>query len=169
MDLESLVRLRDALKEYNFHHFIFGGWGLDIINGSQTRDHIDADIVIWGMEKERFLKFLERQRCRVWDDGPKLIFGNEFFEGEVIFLKEDGGLCKFEGKYFTASMPANVLLPFSKARIGNEEFSIGSRELIVKMTSQFSRYPEDRKLADLMARQCDKKVMDNIVLERKRK
>jgi hypothetical protein len=167
MDLESLVSLRNALDEYNMPHFFFGGWGLDIVHGQQTRDHIDADIVIWDLEKDRLLKFLERQRCRIWDEGVKLVFGNEFFEGEVVFMKEDGGSCKFEGKFFSASLPANALLPFTKARIAGEEFCIGSRELIIKMAQQFSRFPADRKLADLLARQCDKKIMDKIDIARK--
>gem|GEM_PF-2851649 len=168
MDFESVVSLRDALDEYNMPHFIFGGWGLDILNGRQTRNHIDLDLVIWGLERERFLKFLELQRCRIWDEGVKMVFGNEFFEGEVLFLKEKGGFCTFEGKYFKASIPANVLLPFSSSNIKGEKFCIGNRELIIKMTQLFSRYPEDRKLAGLLVRQCDKNVMDRIELERKR-
>ena len=169
MGIESLKSLRDALTEYNFNYFMFGGWGLDIINGEQTRDHIDVDIVIWGVERERFLKFLERQRCRVWDEGVKIVFGNEFFDGEALFLKEDGGNCFFEGRYFTAQLPANMLLPFSRSSIGNEEFSIGNKELIIKMTRLFSRHESDKKLAERLVRDCDKKLMDKIVLERKRK
>ena len=167
MNLQSLVSFRNALVEYNFDYFIFGGWALDILNGKQTRDHLDADIVIWKEARETFLKFLKVNRCSVWDEGVKIVFANEFFNGEAMFLETEGGDCSFEGKYFTAKMPLNVLLPFSKSSIGNEEFSIGSRELIVKMTKQLVSNPSDAEVAKKLSQKCDKRIMDKIVLKRK--
>jgi len=160
---------RDSLDRYGFNYFIYGGWALDIINGDRTRSHTDVDIVLWEKQRDIFKQFLERQRCTIWEEGPKIVFGNEFVNGEAVFMKEDGGDCVLEGKFFKARMPANLLIPFSKARIKNEEFSIGSMELIVKMAQNFSRYPQDKQLANIMARECDKKIMDRIELERKRK
>jgi hypothetical protein len=167
MELKELIDFRNQLNEYGFEHFIFGGWGLDIINGERTRQHLDVDIVIWKDDRERFLKFLERQRCRIWDEGIKIVFGNEFVNGEVMFLREDGGDCVFEGQYFIAKMPANILIPFSKSTIGSQEFNIGSKELIVKMMNNWSRYPSDQKLARQLSKACDKKIMDKIELNRK--
>ena len=45
--LEILFELIDKCKEKEIEIWIVGGYGLDALYGSLTRDHGDIDLIVW--------------------------------------------------------------------------------------------------------------------------
>jgi lincosamide nucleotidyltransferase A/C/D/E len=46
--LAAIAELSDLLDQAEIAHWFFGGWGVDLLVGSVTRDHGDVDVVVWA-------------------------------------------------------------------------------------------------------------------------
>ena len=55
----------DMLERHDFDYLIYGGWGLDLLNGAETRIHDDVDIFLWHEDRERFRELLLAQKCGI--------------------------------------------------------------------------------------------------------
>jgi lincosamide nucleotidyltransferase A/C/D/E len=43
---KDVIDVLDALEAESVHHWVAGGWGVDILVGSQTRAHRDLDLAV---------------------------------------------------------------------------------------------------------------------------
>jgi lincosamide nucleotidyltransferase A/C/D/E len=52
MDLDDVLETWAVLEEEGLRCWLAGGWGVDALIGSQTRDHFDLDVVIEDFERD---------------------------------------------------------------------------------------------------------------------
>lgn len=143
MDLGAVILVRNQLIEHDFDYFIFGGWAVDILSKKISRRHLDINLVIWGKDRNRFMRYLKSHKYKIEEEDVKIVFYIDKVKHEVVFLYEEGDICIFEDKNFFAEIPKELLVPFQKARFLREDFNIGLKELIVKMTLMWGFHMSD--------------------------
>jgi lincosamide nucleotidyltransferase A/C/D/E len=57
---ETVLSLYDTFEKLGAEVWLDGGWGVDALLETQTRDHADLDVVIEGKDVARLRDHLER-------------------------------------------------------------------------------------------------------------
>ena len=70
MDAAHAILIIDALRSRGLTAWVHGGWGVDALLGTQTRDHDDLDLVVQLSDWPKIAAALTRLGYRVAQGGP---------------------------------------------------------------------------------------------------
>ena len=60
VQLALIAEITTLLTTERIPHWLYGGWGIDVLAGTVTREHGDIDLVVWGTDAERVGPLLAR-------------------------------------------------------------------------------------------------------------
>jgi hypothetical protein len=85
MDLATLVSVH-LLADNRLQHMIYGGWGLDVIRGEQSRPHDDLDLFLWRRDYHRLSSLLTSHRFTVYELAGTHLAVKSLFRADMVFL-----------------------------------------------------------------------------------
>lgn len=122
---ENLMAVLDLLDSMGMRYWVDGGWGVDILVGSQNRSHRDVDIDFDGAYTERLLSKLKDAGYRVTADwGPIRVElrhpDRGYIDVHPLTMAEDGSAVQaglfgksyqFEAAWFTSAVFEGRTIP----------------------------------------------------------
>lgn len=115
--LEILFELIDKCKEKEIEIWIVGGYGLDALYGSLTRDHGDIDLIVWEKDLLAVGKMVEEMGLvRDIDEAEK---NKKVYRPEATVAVDDTfkiefGSVEFYGQFFPKETPLELLISKSE-------------------------------------------------------
>ena len=134
-DKNSLLKVLDMFDELGVQYYLDGGWGVDVLYGSQTREHQDIDIdydaactrqVLQGLMDMgfvvRFDWFPFRAELEHEEYGLLDVHPFDFTDPEcVLQVNPDGGYREYPSSYFGEALFEGRKIPCITAE-GQKEF-----------------------------------------------
>jgi lincosamide nucleotidyltransferase A/C/D/E len=84
MSAESAVRIISELEELGIKTILDGGWGIDALLESQTREHTDIDFLVESKDFEKLKEYLDKNRFEQTDKFNK--WWHMSFENESLII-----------------------------------------------------------------------------------
>ncbi len=115
--LEILFELIDKCKEKEIEIWIVGGYGLDALYGSLTRDHGDIDLIVWEKDLLAVGKMVEEMgfmKDANEAEKNKKVYRPEATVAVNDLFKIEFGSIEFYGQFFPKETPLESLISKSE-------------------------------------------------------
>jgi hypothetical protein len=164
LDLPTLVAVHRLLADHGLQYMIYGGWGLDIICGEQSRPHGDLDLFLWRRDYHRLRSLLTSQAFTVYELAGRHLAVKSPFRADMVFL-DDSRPEHIVGvtSVFEVRVPRRGFHEWTHGMVDGHRLPVGCVELVVRLCgySPNSR-PADRALVTEIAARCDRRLLDEI-------
>ena len=164
LDLARLVEVDTLLRDHGVRYLIYGGWGLDVITGRQSRPHRDLDLVCWRRDYHRMRALLAGNGISGYELPGTHLAVKSPFRADIVFLDDpDAGWVTGRTSSFEVRVPHRGLRDWVYGTVEGHRLPVGCVELVVRLCgrSPHSR-PGDRALVDGITARCDQRLLDTI-------
>lgn len=164
----DLVRLLEFLDKNKFPTLIYGGWGLDVLFGKQTRLHDDVDNFLYQSDRIRFIETIKAAGYTVFQDAPYKtvwsgsVIGKGYVETHYMKESEDGNTMLLGFPKDWMRVPLKYVRAEPMPIFEGVSVPCVCSELIVLMNR---RWGYDTEVVESLAKTCRKEVMDMITLK----
>jgi hypothetical protein len=168
MDLATLVSLHRLFERHGLEHMIYGGWGLDIVCGRQSRPHGDVDLLFWRRDYHRLRSLLTSQRFTVYELDERHLAVRRPFRADLVFLQDrDTDPVVGAGSVFEVRVPRRGFENWVYGRVDSHPLPVGCVELVLRLSGYSpSSPPSDQALVAEIAARCDTRLLDEIEFTR---
>ncbi|MGC1212338.1 MAG: hypothetical protein WA890_13850 [Micromonospora sp.] len=164
VDLSTVVSVHRLLTDHGLQYLIYGGWGLDIICGDQSRPHGDLDLFFWRRDYQRLRSLLTAQAFTVYELPGRQLAVKSPFRADMVFL-DDSRAEQIIGmtSVFEVRVPRRGLHDWTYGVVEGHALPVGCVELVVRLSghSPNSR-PSDQALLDRIMAHCDQRLLAEI-------
>ena len=164
MDLPTLVAVHRLLTGRGLQYLIYGGWGLDVIRGGQSRPHRDLDLFFWRRDYERLRSLLTTQGFMVYELAGRHLAVKSPFRADMVFL-DDSNTEHIVGvaSAFEVRVPRRGFDVWTYGVVEGHHLPVGCVEMVVRLCG-YSRNspPSDRALVAEVTARCDRRLLDEI-------
>ncbi|NYF59049.1 nucleotidyltransferase domain-containing protein [Micromonospora purpureochromogenes] len=164
MDLATVLSVHRLLTDHSFQYLIYGGWGLDIICGEQSRPHGDLDLFFWHRDYRRLRSVLAAHGFTGYELAGRQLVVKAPFRADMVFL-DDSRAEQIVGmtSVFEVRVPRRGLRDWTYGVVEGHALPVGCVELVVRLSghSPNSR-PSDQALLDQIMARCDRRLLAEI-------
>ena len=164
LDLATMVGVDTLLSGHGVPHLIYGGWGLDIITGRQSRPHRDLDLFCWRRDYHRLRTLLAGNGISGYELPGVHLAVKAPFRADIVFLDDpDAGWVAGRASSFKVLVPHRGLRDWAYGTVEGHRLPVGCVELVVRLCrfSPHSR-PGDRVLVEEITARCDRRLLGEI-------
>lgn len=164
MDLPTLVAVHRLLAQHGLQYLIYGGWGLDVIRGEQSRPHRDLDLFFWRRDYQRLRSLLTSQGFMVYELAGRHLAVKSPIRADMVFL-DDSHAEHILGvaSVFEVRVPRRGFWEWTYRVIDGHRLPVGCVELVLRLCAYSPNCrPSDRALVTALAGRCDRQLMDEI-------
>lgn len=164
LNLPTLVEVHRLLADHGFQYMIYGGWGLDIICGEQSRPHGDVDLFFWRRDYHRLRSLLISQGFTVYELAGSHLAVKSPFRADIVFL-DDSRSEQIVGRasVFEVCIPRRGFLVWTYGSVDGHRLPVGCVEAVVRLYGHSpNSHPSDRALVAEIAAQCDRRLLGEI-------
>lgn len=164
MDLSTLVAVHRLLTDHGLQYLIYGGWGLDIICGEQSRPHGDLDLFFWRRDYQRLRSLLTAQQFTVYELAGRHFAVKAPFRADMVFL-DDPHAEQIVGttSVFEVRVPQRGLHEWAHGVVEGHALPVGCIELVVRLSGHSPHFrPSDQALLDRIVARCDPRLLAEI-------
>ncbi len=144
MQSVEVLRVLDALREADVATWLAGGWGVDALVSSQTREHRDLDILIEYDALERCLTALKALGYAIETDWlpVRIEVGSEsgWVDVHPMVLREDGTGVQAGPDGTSYEYPPQA---FTRGVIAGREVTCLNRDFQIKFHEGYEPRPQD--------------------------
>jgi hypothetical protein len=164
-DLPALLQVHRLLAGHGLQHLVYGGWGLDIICGAQSRPHRDVDLFCWQHDYHRLRSVLISYGCTVYELPGRHLAVKEPFRADVVFLADRPGTGQIvgTGSVFQVRVPRRGLRDWACGVVAGHRLPVGCVELVVRLSGYSPHsHRSDRALVAAITAGCDQSLLSEI-------
>jgi hypothetical protein len=163
-DLATLLRVDRLLAGRGLQYLVYGGWGLDIIRGAQSRPHRDLDLFCWRRDHHRLRSALAGHGCTAYELPGRHVAVKAPFRADIVFLDDPGtGPFVGTGSVFEVRVPRRGLRDWIHGVVEGHRLPVGCVELVVRLSGFSPRsHRSDRALVEAIAARCDQSLLREI-------
>lgn len=165
VDIRTLLQVHHLLAGGGLQYLIYGGWGIDIIAGRQSRPHGDLDLFCWGRDYHRLRSLLTHHGVSGYELPGRHLAVKSPFRADIVFFDDPSGRWVVgTTSTFMVRLPRRGLAYWSHGLLAGHRLPVGCRELVVRLCghSPNSR-PGDGALVKAIAARCDRRLLAEIV------